>query len=292
MALNTPPPLDFQHKKGYEIPTKHKEAMRQLHWFGKVPVCALMVRYKLGDTTIRKILGYPYPERQRPNRKGHAFLLSDREVDEAIVYCSQRWETRIMNWWKVREELSFACSVETLKRRMHQRGYYRRVACQKPYLTLAQVTARYLWAIAHLFWTVEWLRVLWSDEVTFLVGGRSTNVKVTRNTNKGESEQYCEDCIQHQFHRGHTTAVNAWGAIGYGYKSPLIFVDGTGKKGAFKQVDYLAQVLKHLLPILDAFALITHALGLTPLFYGRWKFSPRTQINYELLCAIPFKAWH
>jgi hypothetical protein len=52
--------------------------------------------------------------------------------------------------------------------------------------------------------------------------------------------------------------VNAWGAIGYGYKSPLIFVDGIGKKGAFKQVDYLTQVLEYLQPILEAFALITH----------------------------------
>ncbi|PMD27087.1 hypothetical protein NA56DRAFT_725911, partial [Hyaloscypha hepaticicola] len=60
--------------------------------------------------------------------------------------------------------------------------------------------------------------------------------------------------------------INAWGAISYGYKSPLIFVNGTGKKGAFKQVDYLVQVLKYLLPILEAFALITHALGVEPLF--------------------------
>lgn len=90
--------------------------------------------------------------------------------------------------------------------------------------------------------------------------------RVTRNTKKGESERYCEDCIQHQFHRSHTTPVNAWGAIGYDYKSPLIFVDGTGKEGAFKQVDYLAQVLKYLLPILDAFALVIHALGVAPLF--------------------------
>lgn len=98
-----------------------------------------------------------------------------------------------MNWWKVREELGLACSVETLKRRMHQKGYYRCVTCQKPYLTLVQVTARYLWAIVHLFWTVEWLRVLWSDEVTLLVGGRSVNAKVTRKI----YERYCEDCIQH-----------------------------------------------------------------------------------------------
>lgn len=266
-APSTPPLDDWHYKKGFEIATKHKEAIRQLHWFGKVPICMLMLRYKgLEESSIRKILNYPYPERRRPNRRGPTFLLSDQEVDAIIVYCTQRWETRIMNWWKLREELGLTCSVETIQQRMHQRGYYRCVACQKPYLTLAQATARFLWALAHLFWTVEWLKVLWSDEVTFLVGGRSAKARVTRNTKKGQSERYCEDCIQHQFHRGHTTPVNAWGAIGYGYKSPLLFVDGTGKKGAFKQVDYLAQVLKHLSPILEAFALVTHALGVEPLF--------------------------
>jgi hypothetical protein len=98
MAPSTPPLDDWHYKKGFEIATKHKEAIRQLHWFGKVPICMLVLRYKgLEESSIRKILGYPYPERRRPNRKGHTFLLSDQEVDEAIVYCSQRWETRIMN---------------------------------------------------------------------------------------------------------------------------------------------------------------------------------------------------
>jgi hypothetical protein len=54
--------------------------------------------------------------------------------------------------------------------------------------------------------------------------------------------------------------VNAWGAIGYGYKSPLIFVHGSGKQGAFPQVDYLYQVLSGIQPILEAFAVITHLL--------------------------------
>jgi len=122
--------------------------------------------------------------------------------------------------------------------------------------------------MAHLFWTIEWLKVLWSDEITFLVRGRSAKAKVTRNTKKGESERYCEDYIQYQFHRGHITPINAWGAIGYGYKSPLIFVDSIGKKGAFKQIDYLTQVLQYLQPILEAFTLITYQLRLVvePLF--------------------------
>jgi hypothetical protein len=139
------------------------------------------------------------------------------------------------------------------------------VACQKPYLTIAQVISRLLWAIAHIFWTKEWLKVLWSDEVTFLVRGRTVKQRVTRK--KGEK---CHlTCIQHQLHRGHTTLVNAWGAIGYGYKSPLIFLYRFGKIRAFTQKDYLAQILKpHLTPILEAFAAITHLLRPTaePLF--------------------------
>ena len=39
-------------------------------------------------------------------------------------------------------------------------------------------------------------------------------------------------------------------------------------KGAFKQVDYLAQVLNYLQPILEGFALVTHQLrpAVEPLF--------------------------
>ncbi|CAG8977259.1 hypothetical protein HYALB_00009356 [Hymenoscyphus albidus] len=188
-------------------------------------------------------------------RTGPAFLLSDNEVDEVIQYCTENWENRVMEWWKVRQELGLDCSVATLQRRMHQRGYYRCVACQKPYLTLAQVTARLLWGLAHIFWHLEWLKVLWSDEVTFLVGGRTIKQKVTRIINKEHSERFCDTCIQHQFHRGHTTSVNAWGAIGYGYKSPLIFIEGHGKSGAFLQRDYLTQLLEpYIQGIIAAFA--------------------------------------
>ena len=66
------PLLDFEHDKGYEIPTKHKEAIRQLHWFGKKPVCQLAERYKLGESTIRRILSYDTLERARPGRVGPA----------------------------------------------------------------------------------------------------------------------------------------------------------------------------------------------------------------------------
>ena len=150
-----------------------------------------MTRYKLCESTIRKILRYPNPERHRSGRTGPAYLLSNAKVDEIILYCAESWEHRILQWPKLREELELKCSVTTLERRLHQRGYYRCVACQKPYLTLAQVTARFIWGIAHIFWTIEWLKILWSDEVTFLVGSKSAKEKVTRN----KRERYCENCI-------------------------------------------------------------------------------------------------
>jgi hypothetical protein len=57
------------------------------------------------------------------------------------------------------------------------------------------------------------------------------------------------------------TPINAWGAIGYRYKSLLLFINGTGKARAFKQVDYFAQVLElYIQAILEAFALKTHQL--------------------------------
>ena len=236
-----------------------------MHWFGKVPKFQLQERYHLGDTTIDRILAYEAPERKRPNRVGKPKTLSDAQVDVIIEYCSENYEQRCLDYNHLVLELKLKVIASTLQRRLHQRGYYRCVACQKPYLTATQVIGRLLWAIAHIFWHEEWLKVLWSDEVTFLVGGRTVKRRVTRN----KSERTNPICIQHQFHRSHTTPINAWGAIRYGYKSPLLFIYSSGKKGAFTQKDYLAQVLEtQLTPILEAFAAITHLLhpATEPLF--------------------------
>ena len=52
--FGAPPDYEF----GEEIPTKHKEAIRQLHWFGKISIGQLESRYKLGKSSIRRVLGY------------------------------------------------------------------------------------------------------------------------------------------------------------------------------------------------------------------------------------------
>jgi hypothetical protein len=62
-------------------------------------------------------------------------------------------------------------------------------------------------------------------------------------------------------HRRHTTPIHFFGAIGYGYKSPLVHIHSTGKNGAFKQTDYLRQVLKpYIQSFLEAFRAICSTL--------------------------------
>jgi len=67
-------------------------------------------------------------------------------------------------------------------------------------------------------------------------------------------------------HRGHTTPVHFFGAIGYSYKSQLVNIHGTGLHGAFTQKDYLSQVLEpYIEGFLKAFGAILGA-GKTPQF--------------------------
>jgi hypothetical protein len=115
----TPPPLVFNHAPGFEIDTKHKEAIRQLHGFGEKSTAELMKRYKLGKTTIHRVLEYDAPERARPGRTGRPQQLMDTRVNEIIEYCAENWEQRIMDYQALIDELELDCSASTLQKRLH-----------------------------------------------------------------------------------------------------------------------------------------------------------------------------
>ena len=118
MAVSTPP-LQFDYQKGYEIPTKHKENIRQLHWFGKVPKLQLQERYHLGATTIDKILEYEAPGRKRPSRAGRPKKLSDAQVDVIIEYCSENYATRCLDYNHLVLELKLKVTASTLQKRLY-----------------------------------------------------------------------------------------------------------------------------------------------------------------------------
>jgi hypothetical protein len=149
------PPLDFTHFLGEEILTKHKEAIRQLYSFAKIPVKVLATRYKFSRTIIERVLDYDIPERTRITWTRKPFLLTDKQVDEIIKYALESWEYYILDFSLFHDEFRLEYLVKTLERRVKQQGYFRYITCQKPYLTTAQVIRRFLWAIAYIFWIKE-----------------------------------------------------------------------------------------------------------------------------------------
>ena len=123
------PPLDFSHLPGEEIETKHKEVIRQLYSFAKIPVEVLMTRYGPVRSTIEKILRYDAPERTRITRTRRPSLLSDTQVDEIIEYASETWEHRILSYTLLHDELKLECTAKRLEMKLKQRRYFRCVTC-------------------------------------------------------------------------------------------------------------------------------------------------------------------
>jgi len=84
----------------------------------------------------------------------------------------------------------------------------------------------------------DWRQVVWSDEASFDIG-KDGRVWITRRVD----EKRCPDCIK-SIYRSGRFSVMIWGALGWDYKSPLIFMEKLpGRKGICSKA-YLQQVLQ------------------------------------------------
>jgi hypothetical protein len=67
-------PLIPDYIPGFEILTKHKEAIRQLVHYASIPIPKLAARYKVSYTTIRRIFNYKVPNvHGLPEQGDHVF---------------------------------------------------------------------------------------------------------------------------------------------------------------------------------------------------------------------------
>jgi len=84
----------------------------------------------------------------------------------------------------------------------------------------------------------DWRKVIWSDEATFETG-KTGRIWVTRRVN----EKRCTNYIR-SVYRADRVTVMIWGALGWDYKSELVFVEKLpGRKGVYFKA-YLQQVLQ------------------------------------------------
>lgn len=116
-------------------------------------------------------------------------------------------------------------------------GYSRRVARSKPFLTEANKERRLQWALDHENWSVQdWLRVIWTDEAAFYVGGFRGRVWVTRNIH----EEFHDQCLVPKFQR--LLHVMVWGGICADRVGPLVIWNKSwGKITAKSYVKHISE---------------------------------------------------
>jgi transposase len=125
----------LDHVHGEEILTEDKQAIRQLYKQARFMPSHLSVLYNVGESTINRVLRYDQTTRDRPTRTSRPHLLNNAQVNWIIKWLSETYRQRTLNWTKVHDELKLKYAVKTLEVRLKQRGYFKYVACQKPYLT-------------------------------------------------------------------------------------------------------------------------------------------------------------
>lgn len=133
---------------------------------------------------------------------------------------------------QLRKQAGLSVSSKTIKRALNTKGYTRCKACKKPFINRFVRQDCKVYAVIHLRKSIEfWQPHMYSDECSFDTSQRG-KIWVTRLP----GERYHEDCIEHSKHSGREGFM-AWGAISYNWKSPLVFLQGTGKNGV-RGIDY------------------------------------------------------
>ncbi|MBW0525482.1 hypothetical protein O181_065197 [Austropuccinia psidii MF-1] len=121
--------------------------------------------------TIRKhqerghLKSLPIPGRPRK--------LNDRDIRQLARVVQQN---RRKNLAEIKNLITVDVSINTLQIAIHKDlGKQSCIAVKKPYLSPVHMERRLNFARQHLNWTIEqWSRVIWTDELSFELGKRST----------------------------------------------------------------------------------------------------------------------
>jgi hypothetical protein len=238
----------LNHKPGQNWPTPKRGRVRQVRADGK---SWSQIYHELGvpKSSAQRICR---AKSSRTTRKGKQYkkkLLNQRHIRQIFRYISENYTTRRMTFEQVRSALNIPASARTIRRELRKAGYQRCIACSRPFISRIQAKKRLGFARLHRWWGTsdyaasrlgggDWRKVVWSDECSWELG-KNGRVWVTRRVD----EHRCLDCIWSVYRSGRVT-VMVWGAIGWDWKSPLVFLEKLpGRKGICSKA-YLQQVLQ------------------------------------------------
>ncbi|KAF1815700.1 hypothetical protein P152DRAFT_383623, partial [Eremomyces bilateralis CBS 781.70] len=206
---------------------------------------------------VSKTRGYEYAkaeterrERNIPNRletRGRPPKITDEDIQRMtdILESADCAEERAIDWDTLALEAGLDVSSRTIRRAMEKHGYFKCVACRKPYcnkqLAEMRLNRAKLWLDKYPT-PDHWKYIRFSDEVHFGMGPQGKLVIIRKR-----GERYCPKCIQRAEERddAEKLKVYAWAAVGYDFKSPLTFYEiPTNKNGKMTQDVYPKEILQ------------------------------------------------
>lgn len=181
---------------------------------------AIQRHRETGVNTDKKRSGRPRKTVQRVDNKIYAISKADRFKSAATIRA------------EINENLDSPISLNTVKRRLREKGMIGRVAVKKPLLRPVNKQKRLEFAQEHVGWTIDkWKSVLWTDESKFELFGTHRRQYVRRKVN----ERYKSECITPNVKHGGGSLM-VWGCFSHAGVGQLIKIEGILKKEQYHSI--------------------------------------------------------
>lgn len=183
----------------------------------------------------------------KPSKRGLKRKLTDEHVDilEAFIE-NNGFDSRSLHYGQLLSAVGLDVDVseDTVRRRLNERGFSRCLACHKHWVSLRLKERRQEFARTMLerYPKVEdWYNVRFSDETHFSWGPQG-RIRLLRKPH----DRYTTHCIVEDRERPEEgyKRLHAWAAVGYNFKSPLVWYNVEGNKNGKMSLEaYRDQIL-------------------------------------------------
>jgi hypothetical protein len=215
---------------------------------------------------VKRRTGYRYLQPGQDSRRHHnsPYTIEQRgrkpKITDDDFTIIEDWlleggfEHRVCTWLEIWTELFPKRSVHenTICTAFQDRGYHKCVACQKPFLTPQSIAQRREFLTLRRSWNLrQWRKVRFSDECHF---GRGPQRKLSIIRRSGD--RYHPDCIQKTYNEKTIKYKNekrwhVWAAVGYDFKSKLIFYETSSSNGKMTGRVYIDLILTEVKKWID-----------------------------------------
>lgn len=174
-------------------------------------------------------------------RSGRPSIITNTDERNLINATSQY---RNMSLREILTDNGINVSRSTARRILHRHGIRGRIAAKKPGLTSRQAEIRLAWCNDHINWSInDWQKIIFSDEASVEIGGRSRTTIVWRM----KGDRYKPQFTVPTFRSGRKS-IMVWACFAGGEKGPLVFMKERNGAGAINARRYVEVLKEHLIP--------------------------------------------